>query len=206
MPFANDVVANFTTGDQLFAYACTDRQADWLPWCPFPYINAGWGTDNITLGDCSMLYSETQPYLTKRIVYSVLNLVLLLVSLQHVKVCVDRKRDRKKGGFNPKELGCLYTCAALVVNAIRILDMTCWAGMYDYAASKLFNGFIISFMMMVVLGIVKAWVTVVDGGKAKVTPAWILNLEKGMMGLLVFCEVPMAVMEVVLAPLPEGQE
>lgn len=41
MPFANDVVANFTTGDQLFAYACTDRQADWLPWCPFPYINAG---------------------------------------------------------------------------------------------------------------------------------------------------------------------
>jgi hypothetical protein len=107
MPFFNPVVSNFTTGEELYTYACLDRQPDWEPWCDFPYINAGFGpnVNDITLNDCSQLYSETQPYLLKRIIYSCINFAILCVSLQHVSVCFKKKKEQKRESFNSNERG-----------------------------------------------------------------------------------------------------
>jgi hypothetical protein len=99
-----------------------------------------------------------------------------------------------------------YTCGALLINAIRIIDMNFWAGLFDYKAAKLFNGLIICFMIKVVLDIVKSWVSIVDGGKTKTTPPWIISLGRGMMALLIFCEVPLAVLESVLVPFPRDDK
>jgi len=98
---------NFNSTAALYDYVCGEgsvSQIDFEPFCPFPHINANWGsdTDQITPIDCSASYAQVMgesSYNAKLNLYVILNGAPSVILMFYLNVLNQNKAGNKGSDF-----------------------------------------------------------------------------------------------------------
>jgi hypothetical protein len=111
-------MGGFDSTTELVDYVCkTSSATDYVPVCPFPFINQGWGsiikfrhTDfseaavaDIVFDDCSITYAESLSkwgIFEESCIYMTLNLVCALLCFQLLMVLSKERKLKAKGARN----------------------------------------------------------------------------------------------------------
>ena len=197
---------NINTTAQLIDWTCNGevdgQPVDFVPYCPFPYTNAGWdtvvsGNPNITMNDCSMKFGEAlgTGYLIKCTIYGLANLICFFFSVKFLLIYIEKRHAMKAKNRNLNERLCLINMTIIFCHFIFCMDLDSF-NFVNYTVSSVLKGYCSS--MFIVLGfiLITSWVTIVDSGKSKKTPVWCKNLRNISIFLSVAAEVVLAAVEI----------
>ena len=160
-----DQFSRFNSSYNLVDYVCgTATDTDYDPVCPFPYINAGWGSvvgyhktnfedaSSVTLGTCSITYASSLDvwgFVYERAVYMsisvgcTLGASYLFVQLRrhrHERRSASRSSIERRylGSLTLAEKLCLLNCLASAAHAVA------WVDFWGYSATLPFQ--LVSFL------------------------------------------------------------
>ena len=187
--FPNSYAGNFTSGSELYDYFCVGGRPDGekvKPVCEFPYTNAGWLHDNqtgfndVVLGDCSITYADSMGgfYGIKCLIFGLINFVSLCICLQYLYVLRSRRIMTKRKKRNLMENLTIINLCISTLHLICCIDYNAYRGTYTYLFKSVLQGAIAALFIIVGGSLITSWVSVIDGGKAKTTPKWTINLMR----------------------------
>ena len=202
----------FTTSEELIKFMCTP-DPKYAPLCQFPYINAGWNTvidggadpkgvyPDLVLNDCSITWADAvgSRYSILQAIYAAISAIIFLVSLRWLyllRALRVSKGGKDKDKMNVGEKLSLLNCSAsIIIFLISAIDQMSWRDTLPYIVNSAMTGFAASVMCSIAITLVTSWITIVDGGKSKVTPPWALYLSRFCISFITFDETCGALIE-----------
>jgi len=193
-----DQVGRFRNSSDIVRYVCAFEPFDhpskrnyFDPFCPFPYINAGWKlpvvneSNSVVFNDCSMLISDSsQTYNSICAWYagiSAVPLIFLIFYLYQINERLDEKKKRKPFFVikrpNTGEQLIYWTSYLSFIHTVMCIDMLGFAGRIPVWLGDLCMGSCYAMAIAIMSTLVTGWVTIIDGGKKKKTPRWALFLK-----------------------------
>jgi len=94
--------------------------------------------------------------------------------------------------------------AITCIHLLLCIDIDGHADRLPYVVLSLLMGAGASLMLVVGVMLIESWVTIVDGGKAKVTPKWCSNGKKLTLTCIFGSEIGLCIIEIMLVPYGGG--
>ncbi|GMI39629.1 hypothetical protein TeGR_g1923 [Tetraparma gracilis] len=179
---ANLTALNITDAEKLVAYICDwkvdGEDVDYRPVCEYGMVPKGWPeADDITdINDCSLRVVDAFPtYGTASMVYIAATFLVTLWSIRNAYIY--RAKRLEAGGKNKDVVSsselmarCMvFSTSANTFTQIDVEGYHIFPYIFVYSLSYMILASLVSLLVI----LVRSWVTVIDGGKAKVTPKWV---------------------------------
>ena len=180
-------------------------QFGYEPICPFPYLPEGWHVDKMRMGEykqigdglimntCTRTWADATDgrYAKKCSTYMVLSIFPAIICISYIKILNHNKRQSRaykdnkthwllQSLVNPNlsEKLCWLNIGTAVTHFLLSYDIDCWAGKLTLNMKQFLMAFNMASMVCILVMLVTAWITVVDGGAKRATPRWAKVLSR----------------------------